>query len=433
MKALHYDDEGWLAMFIFKFLSFLTGTVQLLVSGHGLEKFINMATGRGILLWDIQRLDENKILISVRLSAVHPLRHIARSTGCKFHCQDRKGLPFLWLKICRRKSLLIGAAIFFIGLYLLSSLVWSVEVQGNKEVSKQQILQTAETAGLKKWIFMWTIEPTEIETAIQDKIDTLSWVGVVKKGTKVMIQVAEKVSPPEQDEHPAHIVATKSGLVKEVLVLSGNPLVQEGDTVTPGQILISGIILPPELPLEQEQIPEDENQEKIVEGEKTIVHAKGLVRARVWYEGYGEALLHEEGIRSTGEYISRVCMKIGDKEIMLKGPKTIPAGYEQQERQVKKPLQWRNLAAPVELITEKYLRMENFTEDRTLAQAKSLAKERAMQEIAQKMPKNAQVLVQEDKDLQVKNAEGLVRIKVFVEALEEIGKEKKFEPNEAGY
>ncbi len=412
-------------MFIFKFLSFLTGYVRIMVWGNNLEKFINMAAGRGIFLWDIKRLDSEHILVSARLSAVHPLRHIARATKCRFKFRGREGLPFLLSRVRRRKSLLAGAAVFLLGMYMLSSFIWFVDIEGNKKITDRQILESASKAGLKKWVFKWNFTPSKVETAIKEDYPEISWAGVYIKGTRVEIQVAEKVIPGVRDEHPAHIVATKAGLIKEILVLSGNPAVKEGDTVVPGQILISGIIPPPESTIEEENNGEQERNNAM---ESTIVHAKGLVRARVWYEGYGEALLEEKIIRPTGGEVSRVCMKFASKEIILKGPKNIPFIEYRKDRQVKKPLQWRNLSVPVELITEKYLETERHTEQRTRGQALALAEQRALAQVSRIMSPNSRVLVREVKEVSVKNPENLVRVSVFLETLEDVGVEKPIKP-----
>lgn len=420
-------------MFIFKFLSFLTGYVRIMVWGENLEKFINMAAGRGIFLWDISRLDKDRILVNARLSAVHPLRHIARKTKCRFEFRERQGLPFILSRVRRRKSLLVGAGLFLVGMYLLSSFVWFVDIQGNKKITDEQILRSAAGAGLKRWVFKWNFEPVEVETAIREDLPQISWVGVNVRGTRVVIQIAEKVTPGVKGEYPAHIVASKAGLVKEILVLAGNPAVREGDTVVPGQLLISGII-PPQEKAAEPGSPEqnggqtEEDSGKVKPGESSIVHAKGLVRARVWYEGYGEALLAEKMSRPTGLVISRLCMKIGTKEIILKGPKNISPGNYKEERVVKKPLQWRNLTVPVELITESYLELENYSEQRTRDQALELARQKALAGVAGKMPSGARVLIREVKEVEVKNPENIVRVKVFLESLEEIGVEKPFKP-----
>jgi similar to stage IV sporulation protein len=400
-----------------------------MVWGESLEKFINMSAGRGIFLWDIRRVAEDRILISARLSAVHPLRHIARKTNCRFKFRERQGLPFIISRIRRRKSLLVGAVLFLVGMYLLSSFVWFVDIQGNKRISDSQILQSAAGAGLKRWVFRWNFQPAKVEAAIKEDLPQVSWAGVHVRGTRVVIQIAEKVNPVVRNEHPAHIVAAKAGLVKEILVLAGNPVVKEGDTVIPGQILISGIILPPDDILGEKndgQLEEDRGNTKMTES--TIVHAKGLVRARVWYEGYGEALLTEKMNRPTGRVISRLCMKIGAKEIILRGPQNIAPGNYKEDRVVKKPLQWRNISVPVELITESYLELEDYSEQRTKGQALELARQRALSGVSERMPANARILIREIKEIITKNPENIVRVRVFLETLEEIGTEKPFNP-----
>lgn len=420
-------------MFIAKLLSFLSGTVVILVEGNNLEKFINMSFGRGLLLWDIKRVDEKKMVVSVRLSAIYPLRHIAKATNCSISFSQKRGLPFWWKKILRRKFLFGGAIFCILATFLLSSFVWSVEITGNEKISENEIRQSALQAGIKPWVWVHSFLPLEAEKSIREDFEELSWVGISLDGTKVKIEVVEKIAPEFVDNSPSNIVAKKSGLIEEVLVLTGNPLVNKGEVVLEGQILISGIIPPLEDSLEQKQKEakgenEEENLEESEEGLDKIVRAEGIVRARVWYEGYGEVYLEEEKIRVIGDYLYQIYCKFGDKEIKLKGIEAIPSGYKLQDREVKKPLQWRNLFVPVEVIIEKYCKLEEFTEVRTVTQAYNLAKEEALKEIRKQMSSTAKILVQEDKRVSVENEDNLVRVKVFAEVLEEIGVEEKFKP-----
>ena len=86
-------------MFLFKLMSFLLGYVTILVTGDAPEKFINMAASRGISLWDVARSGEGGIRLKVRLSAVKPLRHMARRTRCRFRICRREG-PLFILPAC---------------------------------------------------------------------------------------------------------------------------------------------------------------------------------------------------------------------------------------------------------------------------------------------------------------------------------------------
>ncbi|RKO66236.1 sporulation protein YqfD [Desulfofundulus salinus] len=417
-------------MFLFRLMNFIIGYVTITIRGEVPEKFINMAAARGIFLWDITRLGEQTMRANVRLNAVRPLRHIARRTRCRFHITWRVGLPFLWMRLARRKALAFGAVLFVLGLYLLSSFVWTIEVTGNRRVPTKDILSVASGAGLNRGVPKWRLDCPAVERTLKTKLPTISWAGVYVKGTRVTIEVVEKTLPEEKNQSPAHITAIKAGLIKEVLVFSGHAAVKEGDTVVPGQILISGIIPPPEEP-RPEQLPATETQrEQSVPRRPTYVHAAGIVRARVWYEGYGEAPLVENGERFTGRQVTRVCMKIKGREIILAGPQKIPFLHYQTETSVKKPPPWRNLQLPVELVISKYREVENYRLVRDRAEARRLAGERALHAVQKQLPQGARIVHKQLDELVVKEPESLVRVKAFVESLEEIGTEQPFTPGE---
>jgi similar to stage IV sporulation protein len=261
-----------------------------------------------------------------------------------------------------------------------------------------------------------------VENLIRERIPEISYVGVSISGTRATIEIAEKTIIRKQPLEPAHIVATKAGLIKEVLVLVGNPAVKEGDTVVPGQVLISGIIPPPENEIPEQAANPGGNQ--VAPPPPAYVHARGVVRARVWYEGYGEAPLLEEGTRESGNWVSRVCMKIGGREIIVSGSREIPFSLHRVEREVKKPPAWRNLSIPVELITEKYLELEKYRENRSRGEAGELARRKALESARAGIGARARVIKEEAREITLKNPDNLVRYKVYIEALEDIGEEK---------
>ncbi len=417
-------------MFLFRLMNFIIGYVTITVRGEAPEKFINMAATRGIFLWDIARRGEQSMRVNVRLSAVRPLRHIARRTRCGFRITRRTGLPFLWMRLARRKALAFGAVLFVLGLYLLSSFVWTIEVTGNSKVSTADILSVASGVGLNRGMPKWRLDCPAVERALKTKLPTISWAGVYVKGTRVAIEVVEKTLPEEKNQSPAHIAAIKAGLIKEVLVFSGHAAVKEGDTVVPGQVLISGIVPPPEEPKANEPPMSETQTEKTVPRQPTYVHAAGIVRARVWYEGYGEAPLVETGQRFTGREITRVCMKIKAREIILAGPQKIPFLHYETDVSVKKPPPWRNLRLPVELVISKYREVENYRLVRDRAEARRLAGERALKAVQGQLPQGARVVHKQLDELVVKEPESLVRVKALVESLEEIGTEQPFTPGQ---
>ncbi|WP_018086654.1 sporulation protein YqfD [Desulfurispora thermophila] len=406
-------------MFLFRLLSFLTGFVTIEVIGYNIEKFINKAASRGILLWNIRRLDENKLRFQARLSAVHPLRHLARQHGCRLKFGQRGGWPFIWSKMRRRKAFLTGIIVFFLGLYVLSGFVWFVEVQGNEQLSSRVVKELAGQAGLRPGVWRKTLDVRKLENSIKEQLPQVSWVGVRISGIRAYIQVAEKKLPPVASSGPAHVVAVKAGLVKEVLVINGNQVVNEGEAVTAGQVLISGIVPATET---GQDVPGD-----VTRAPLAYVRARGIVRARVWYEAYGETPVRESITAETGREYRRYSIKIRDRVIMLAGQENIPFRYFRCDEEVKK-LAGRNIKLPVEIISQRYLELEKKVVSRTHEQALSLAQKRAMADLYKQLPPQVQPLALDVEEVKGKNPEDVVRVHITAETCEDIGMEKAFVP-----
>ncbi len=406
-----------------KMLNYLYGYVTITLPEEYLEKFINMATTRGIYLWGIANAFGNRVALNVRLRDVQPLRHIARMTRCRFHIVARSGLPFFIGRLRRRQALLGGALFFVIMLYALSSFIWVIDITGNRLISEAKIAGVARQAGLYRGVPKWSVDTAELEKSIMQQVNGLAWVGVTVDGTRLEIKVVEKVLPPDNGAQLVDIVAQKDGLIKEILVLSGHPLVQEGDTVTGGQVLISAAI--PPLKIEEE----DKNNADAVEKDEhqlpvQYVHARGIVRARIWYDGYDEVKLKEQVKRPTGQEITKLCMKIGCKEIILMGPRQVPYAHYVKHTDVKRLPTWRNINVPVEFITVKYIEQKIYNNILSRAEARRLAGNQTMDKLRLQIPDNAKILKTQLREVKTVSEEPIVRVRVTVETLEEIGLEK---------
>ncbi|MCL6560732.1 MAG: sporulation protein YqfD [Firmicutes bacterium] len=85
---------------------------------------------------------------------------------------------------------------------------------------------------------------------------------------------------------------------------------------------------------------------------------------------------------------------------------------------------------PVELVTVKYLELADYREERGREGALKLARERALEEVAGQLPKDAVVLDRRVEEVNTAHPENVVRVKAVIEAVEEIGAEKLFKPPE---
>lgn len=403
-------------VFVFKILAYLFGHVTMVVSGRALEKFINLAARRGIYFWDIRRLDADRIMIKARLGGIKPLRHIARDTGSRFQIDRRMGLPFLLGQVRRRKALTFGAVSFLVALYCLSSFVWFVQVDGNVKIADREILDAAREAGLYSGAAKWRYEVFVVEDRIREKFPELAWVGLEIRGTKAFLTVVEKkFPPPDAHDTPADILAAKAGLVRDVLVMSGQATVREGDTVFPGQLLISGEIWPPEAL---------DPRGAILNIEPRLVRARGIVNARVWYEAYGEAPLVEEVHEPTGREAKQRTIRIRDRQTVVWGPRQEPFRSFEVSETVWEGPGWRNYSLPVEVVTRIYRETKIRLVRHDRSEALRLAEQQAREILKSRIPPEVEVLNERVELVHTGSREQLVRIRIIVETLEDIGVEK---------
>lgn len=404
--------------------SFWLGFVRIRVEGTQLEKFINMAAGRGVPLYDLRKESHGGMTAKVRLDGFRSLRHVARKTRSRVRIEERSGFPFVLATAKRRQSLYLGAVAFVLVIYALSTIIWDVDVVGNERVDKQRILEAANQYGIRVGNWKPLADVREAERAIINSVRDLEWVGIHHKGTRMIIEVQEKVLPnPPSVMGPTNLVAAKDGVIQRILVLVGEGKVQEGANVTKGQLLISGVLYAPNT-----QGGPTSTGDKPPEPPAILekVQAKGEVWARVWYGSAVEEPVNQEGAVPTGQVERQWRIKWGNQEIIIKGPRISPFSTSVEEVYTRTPLLWRNLQIPVEIIETEYHELRAYRHERTPQEAIIAAREKARQAVNAGLAPGARVL----REMVVPQPAppGMVKVKVAVEVLEDIATPQPAEP-----
>lgn len=394
-------------LIVVKLWNYLRGYVMIKIEGLALEKFINYAIARGIYLWDIVRIDYTTLEAKVGLEGYKELRHIVKKSGCKIKINMRIGYPFFMHKIKMRKMFIGGFVIFFLIIFFSTSFIWNVEVVGNEKISKPIIYQHLKKLGLYPGVFKYKLDISHIENGMMIQLGNLAWAGIQIKGTKAIVEIVEKVSPPPPipNDIPCDIVASKKGIIEKVIAKNGDALVQKGDIVKKGQILISGTIVREEL-------------------DNRYVHALGEVYAKTYYEEKDEIpLVYARKIKTGNKRVRRI-FKIGNNQI-ISSLGEIPYKNVIIEKRSKTLSIWRNIKIPVEIIIEEHYEVIEKKEKIPMEIAKEALKEKMMVKLANEMPQNIKIIRQ---DMKFDKKNNQLRGKATVEVLEQIGTLKKLIP-----
>lgn len=397
-----------------KFSCYLKGAVKLAVKGEYPERFINLCISEHIYLWGVKKLNDS-LIVWITPADFFRIRPIVRKSRMRVKIINHYGLPFLIKEVKKRKMLWCGAVGFFIAIYLLSSHIWFIDIIGIKSAPEAKIMDIVNRHGLYIGANQNEIEVKEIEKEMIVMMPEIAWVGVRFTGTKAIVEIVEKVMPAAEDKSSGDLVASKGGIVTECISIMGEKMVNVGDKVKEGDVLIRGIIS------SARAANGDKNQAKALE----VVKAQGIVRAIVSYESYGEAEKVQNTYVPTGNEDFSVKINFDGKIINVwQADLGRFSAYEHDEI-VKKLPWWRNSDFTVETIIDVYHELNVSAVELSREEAKRLAALAALEESKSIIPEDAYV-IEQSMDVLENDQPSLVRVKLKIKTEEDIGKHIKY-------
>ena len=229
-------------MLFVKFVRILFGYVRVRVSGEHPERFLNLCANNGIAVWNVKRRDEI-LLCSVFARDYKRIRRLRKRSRVRLRIRYRRGIPFVIHRYRYRKGIIVGALIFALFLGLMPKLVWSVEVCGNERVSTAEILSVANQIGIKNGAKISSLDTENMRLDFLIKMPELSWSAINIEGSRVTIDVRERLSPElVEDKSPCNLVATSDGIITKVYVKKGSAAVKVGDAVRKGDVVALGTV-----------------------------------------------------------------------------------------------------------------------------------------------------------------------------------------------
>lgn len=92
-------------MLIIRIWNYFRGYVIIKIEGLTLEKFINLAIAKNILLWDITRIDYTTLKAKVSIPGFKALKDVVQKVGCRVSIIEKKAILFLLVNLNIEKCL----------------------------------------------------------------------------------------------------------------------------------------------------------------------------------------------------------------------------------------------------------------------------------------------------------------------------------------
>ena len=187
--------------------------------------------------------DNNTFKIEISPKQALKYKNLFKNYKIDFEIINSNGYLSELFSLKKRIGILIGIVFTMTMLLISSNVVWQINIIGNKNASREEILSELKMAGLSLGTFIPSIDYDILHNRVLLNSKHLSWISINIIGNIATINVREKKEELSNNTPTySNIVASSDGYIEKITVKNGKKEVRVGQVVKKGEILISGII-----------------------------------------------------------------------------------------------------------------------------------------------------------------------------------------------
>ena len=227
-----------------KIAYYLRGYNRVHLSGAEFSLFLNNMVKDRIPFWNLERNGPFDLSISIFCRDLDQTTDNIDRSMCEFHYVEKIGFGDTVKGLLHRKLFLVGLSVIILFFLVFPQFVFFYEVNGNMEISDEQILQTLYEIGIHEGIYGPRLKPKWIKDHVLNVLPELQWITITQNGCKAKVVVRERPDTPEITNRKdlTNIVAAHGGLITDISVLEGQAVCKPGDIVSKGDLLVSGLV-----------------------------------------------------------------------------------------------------------------------------------------------------------------------------------------------
>jgi len=284
------------------------GKCKVELNGAYPENLLNACALNGLEIWDLRCVDRYRLSFLVYENDVETLKKLAEKSMCDITVQAVSGGSRLKGFVKRHMVLFIGLAIVLLLLVLSGFFIWDMEVYGNDKLSDGEILRALADCGVDCGTFWPGMDKELLRSEMLLRLPELAWMTVNVNSSRASVVVSERLEKPEiyVESDSADLIAKNTGIIKNISALNGKLMVEAGQAVTEGEVLVSGIM-------------------DSISSEPRFVRAQGEVIAGTWHEKHSVSPSEHAGKKPSAKARLRFAVKLGQKRMnfYIGGRKTV--------------------------------------------------------------------------------------------------------------
>ena len=221
----------------------LKSKLNLNIKGNNIERFIKRLRSNNIEILNITYISKNEI--NIKIYEYDYDKVIELKTVYEIDILDYYGAVKIKNNIFNNKFIIISMMIALIVLYLLSNIIFYVDIVTNDSKMESTLREELNDLGIKKYKFKKDYEDLQqIKKTILTKYrEKLEWIEIENIGTKYIVRYEPRIVNNEALETPLrNIIAKKDAVISSMNVSSGQIVKNINSYVKKGEIIVSGYI-----------------------------------------------------------------------------------------------------------------------------------------------------------------------------------------------
>lgn len=391
----------------------LTGYARLRFAASDAANMVNNCGRHGFVYWDV-RFSEESAWLCVSLYTLWRMSRCEDGAHPDWTVEEVRGLPRFLYAYRHRYGLAVGFLLATALVWLGSSVIWDIRVEGERRLSEEEVISCLQECGLHIGSVRREIQVDALQNRVLIHSDDISWISVNIIGTVAQVEIRETQTKEEEPDFVAsNLVAARDGQIELFVDVRGNVVRKIGDVVRQGELLVSGIY------------------DSATVGMR-LVRSQGQVIARTEHTFSAEVPYQYEQKEYTGRIFTEKYLIFFEKEIKIfRNTGNLPSEYDTIER-VWYGETFGGTQLPVGVRTVQYLEYTYQPCERTEQEARELAAYRLRCE-AEPLLDGGTLLGER---MEEKKTEEGIALTVHMEILENIALEKEIEvdlPSGAGW
>ena len=163
---------------------FIQGYLRIKVWGYSPERFMNLCCNHDILLWDIEKSENETYSMNISLRGYFQIRPFVKKTGTKVAVLGKFGLPFFIPHLKIHSFFLFGIIGTLIFLLWTTGYIWKIDIEGNQTIGNEEMLSFLKEKEIEIGSSKSKISVEELEKAIRSEYPLVTWTSVQIEGTK---------------------------------------------------------------------------------------------------------------------------------------------------------------------------------------------------------------------------------------------------------